>query len=143
MTGAARFTGIHFTHGYRLFPGAGRNDFVVAVGAGIATSDMNFMAEQNRLNILFRREIILDRLEHRVTFLAIPGHIERILAVMAETAGKPLFHITHGVAMAYLLRQKSLAVTVVATIEGSMGLMAEKRPGVPESDLLNRMTLVT
>lgn len=101
------------------------------------------MAEQHRFNIFFRRKIVLDRFEYRVALLAISAHVERILAVMAETAGTPLFHVTHGVALVYLLRQKCLAVTVIATIERSMKLVAEKRSGIPEPDLLYRMTLVT
>lgn len=143
MTGATRFTCIHFTHGYRLSMGTGRDDLVVAVAAFIATPHVNFMAEQHRLNIFFRREIILDRFEYRVALLAIAAHVERILAVMAKTTGTPLFHITHGVAMVNLLRQKRLAVTVIAPIERSMELMTENRPGIPEPDLLYRMALVT
>lgn len=143
MTGATRFARIHFTHGYRLSVGTGRNDLVVAVAALIATSHMNFMTEQHRFNIFFRREIVLDRFKYGVALLAIAAHVERILAVMTETAGTPPFHVAHGVAMVNLLRQERLVVTVIATIEAGMELMAEKRPGIPEPDLLNRMTLVT
>lgn len=123
--------------------GTGRDDLVVAVAALIAPPHMNFMAEQHRFNIFFRREIVLDRLKYGVALLAITAHVERILAVMAETAGTPLFHVAHGVAMVNLLRQERLVVTVIAPIESGMELMAEKRPGIPEPDLLNRMTLAT
>lgn len=143
MTGATRFTCIHFTHGYRLSMGTGRDDLVVAVAALIATPHVYFVAEQHRFNTLFRREIILDRFEYGVALLAITAHVERILAVMAETAGTPPFHVTHGVAIVNLLRQKRLVVTIIAAIERSMELMTENRPGIPEPDLLYRMTLVT
>ena len=80
---------------------------------------------------------------HLVALYAVAGSYECILAVMAETAGTPPFHVAHGVAMVNLLRQERLVVTVIATIESGMELMAEKRPGIPEPDLLYRMTLVT
>lgn len=123
--------------------GTGRDDLVVAVAALIATPHMYFVAEQHRFNAFFRRKIILDRFEYRMALLAITAHVERILAVMAETAGTPFFHVTHGVAMVNRLWKKRLVVTVIATIKRSMEFMTEKRPGVPEPDLLYRMTLVT
>lgn len=116
MAGAARFAGIHITHGHRLPAGTGRNNLVMAVVALIAASNVDFVAEQYRLDVLLGREIIFDRFEDRMTPLTVVSNSKCIFAIMAKTARASFFHVSHGVAFVDFGRDKRLIVTVIATI---------------------------
>jgi len=89
---------------------------------------MHLMTEDDRFHIFFRREVILDRLEQRMTFLAVVGNRKCVLTVMAETAGKTFFHISHRETSVQFGRHKGFIVAVVAAVEFSMNLVAEYRP---------------
>ena len=86
MTGSAGFTGIHVTHGYRLFVGACRHYLVMAVFAEIAASKVNLVAESDRFDILLGGKVVLDGFEHRMTLLAVGSNSKSVFAVMTEPA---------------------------------------------------------
>lgn len=67
----------------------------MTVITAIATTHMNLVTESDRLDILFRGEIILDRLENWMTLLTISLDSKCILTVMADTARQTFLHIGH------------------------------------------------
>src|SRR5690349_9074641 len=104
----------------------------MAVTAEISSSHMDLMAEFYRFHVLFRREIVSDRLQHGMALLAVILDREGIFPVMTEPAGKALLHIGHGISLVILFRNESLVVTIVAPVQVNMKLMAENRSGIPE-----------
>ena len=77
-----------------------------------------------------------------MTLLTVGSNIERILAIMAESARSPFFHVKHGSSLVDFRGEKCFVVAVIAPIQARMELVAEERPGIPESNLFNRVTLV-
>ena len=88
----------------------------MAVAAEISSSHMDLMAEFYRFHVLLRRKIVIDRLQHWMTLLAVILDRECIFTVMTEPAGKALLHISHGITLVFLFRDESLVVTIVASI---------------------------
>ena len=74
------------------------------------------MAEFYRFHVLLRRKIVIDRLLHRMTLLAVILDCECLGPVMTEPAGQPLLHISHGITLVVLFRDESLIVTIIAFI---------------------------
>lgn len=114
----------------------------MAIVTVVSPSDVDLVAERDRLHILLAREVVSDRLQYRMTLLTVILYGESILAVMANAAGLTLFHVIHGVAAVAVTGDEGLVVTVVASIDTEMEIVAENSPGIPELDLLHRMTFI-
>lgn len=114
----------------------------MAVIAAVAATDVNLVTECYRFDVLLSGKVVTYRLEDRVALLAVFLDRESVLAVMTGSAGLPFFHFIHGVATVTVTRDEGLVVAVVAAVDCDMELVTEKSTGVPETDLLDRMTFV-
>jgi len=88
----------------------------MAIATLIAASHVNLVTEYNRFNVLLGRKVEFDRFEDGMTLLAVTRNSKGIFAIMAESAGQSLFHVTHGVSLVDFSRDKGLIMTVIATI---------------------------
>ena len=88
----------------------------MAVIAPITSPHMYLMAEFHRFHVLLRWEIVINRLQHWVTLLAVFLDTECFGPVMTEPAGKTLFHVSHGKTLVAFLGNKHLVVTIVTSV---------------------------
>lgn len=77
-----------------------------------------------------------------MTLRAVIGDRKGVLTVMAKPAGEPFLHVGHRIAAVYFRRDKGFVVAFVAAVKRRMELVAERRAGITETDLLGRMTAV-
>lgn len=98
----------------------------MAVGA-LECAEVTVVAELGLTHVSF--EVDICRFEVLMAFSAVTGGSERFLAVMAGSAGLPIFHIFHGVVLCACLIRENSCVAILAAVHRNVDIMAEKRVG--------------
>lgn len=117
VTTAAGFALFHLAHTVMLIAGARNKEIRVAILAAVG-GNMYRMAE-------FGAAGAKMNLFDRMAFLAVGFHAKGGLAIMAGTAGTPLFHVGHALPDALFTGLENLIVALHALIHTLMNDMAE------------------
>lgn len=118
MAGAAGSVLFHICHGVSLARCSSDKYSAVAISAFVDT-EMELVTEDR---------IVLgkgDLFNPFVTLATIPLDGKCRFALMTGTAGFPMLHIIHAIALAFRPRDKNAAVTVAAAIQSHMHFVAE------------------